>query len=331
MKGQRERGSRGSRWRRWIVASVLLSTTVVVANADEPAITRRPVRGRVAPAGNPITLGLATDRQNYTAGETIYVTANAAYSDGSAVHQVKKSSVQIKDGAGRRVAGGALENQGSGTFTYRHTTVQGANPGSWEIEVEIEDMERNTKEEEIFVNVTSESPPCPDADGDGYADGECGGPDCDDTDPLIHPDATETCGDGVDQDCSGADLECEPPPCADVDGDGYEDAACGGDDCDDNDPLIHPGATETCGDGIDQNCSGADLPCGDGHADLTWTGPETCLQCHQSEAHEVHGSVMYQWKGETPDMVNGEAPQGKNRRCGQQLLHQHPRQLECLR
>jgi hypothetical protein len=35
--------------------------------------------------------------------------------------------------------------------------------------------------------------------------------DCDDTNTLIHPGATEICGDGIDQDCSGADLACTPP------------------------------------------------------------------------------------------------------------------------
>lgn len=29
-------------------------------------------------------------------------------------------------------------------------------------------------------------------------------------------------------------------------------------DCDDTDPAVHPGATETAGDGIDSNCNGED-------------------------------------------------------------------------
>jgi len=47
------------------------------------------------------------------------------------------------------------------------------------------------------------------------------------------------------------------------------------------------------------------------HDGLTWSGPGTCLACHQDEAVEVHGSVMYQWEGESPQMVTGPTMQGK--------------------
>jgi len=39
----------------------------------------------------------------------------------------------------------------------------------------------------------------------------------------------------------------------DADGDGYDGLACEGDDCDDNDPAVHPGAEEVC-DEVDNDC-----------------------------------------------------------------------------
>jgi pimeloyl-ACP methyl ester carboxylesterase len=121
-----------------------------------------------------------------------------------------------------------------------------------------------------------------DSDGDGFGDA-C---DCDPDDPAVFPGAPEFC-DGVDNNCNGqADEGFNPSTYfLDADGDGYgnpniQRISCSpvagfvinSNDCNDSNPNIHPGAIETCGDGIDQDCSGGDLSCtldsdGDGMPD----------------------------------------------------------------
>lgn len=128
-----------------------------------------------------------------------------------------------------------------------------------------------------------------DGDGDGFGDpatttvscaapenGVVDGTDCDDLDPNAAPGLVESC-DGNDNNCDGsvdegltntyyrdadADLfgdpartrdECDTPS-------GYVTDAT---DCDDGEDTVWPGAPETCGDAVDQDCDGDDLPCPD--------------------------------------------------------------------
>jgi len=107
----------------------------------------------------------------------------------------------------------------------------------------------------------------------GESSGGLGHRDCDDSDASIHPDAEEIPGDEFDQNCDDSE-ECF----VDADGDGYrpdesttvssEDIDCTDDgeavaaapstDCDDTDASTHPDATDTPGDGLDQDCDGED-------------------------------------------------------------------------
>ncbi|MEK7706276.1 MAG: MopE-related protein, partial [Myxococcota bacterium] len=57
--------------------------------------------------------------------------------------------------------------------------------------------------------------------------------------------------------CSGSVTGTDPSAPVDADRDGYTTAV----DCDDSNAAIHPAAVDTCGDGIDQDCSGLDLAC----------------------------------------------------------------------
>lgn len=112
-----------------------------------------------------------------------------------------------------------------------------------------------------------------DADHDGRDAAAYGGVDCDDTDPATFPGAPEQC-DLEDNDCDELIDEDPIDPLTwfvDADNDDYGDpyewavacfegpgVAANGQDCDDSDPLINPGAAEIWYDGIDQDCDRRD-------------------------------------------------------------------------
>ena len=142
-------------------------------------------------------------------------------------------------------------------------------------------------DDDTYPGAASTSSSCmTDADGDGYGDdspasGVTAGDDCDDTDSTVNTAASEIC-DSIDNDCDGAtddddssvDTSTGSTYYRDADSDGYGDAdtsteACAqptghvtsSTDCDDDESGANPGGTESCDDGIDNDCDGTANSC----------------------------------------------------------------------
>lgn len=150
-------------------------------------------------------------------------------------------------------------------------------------------------------------PAPPDFDGDGVIDAE----DCAPDDRSVYPGAPDLYGDGIDQDCEG---------CGEGAGDGV-DADCDGapragpgttpdvEDCNDNDPAVHPGADDPAGDDLDADCDGLD-----GTVGLTLSlspdGPTTLDDLHLTveAAIEVEGFAIAWFRDdeELPDLADLE-------------------------
>ena len=156
----------------------------------------------------------------------------------------------------------------------------------------------------------------PDMDGDGWGAPvepvwTCDPPqdyvattlDCDDADPLTHPDAIEVC-DGKDDDCDGTvDVDATDASTwyLDLDADGWgEDGvtvdACDlpagyaqyGGDCEDHNNTIHPGVDESvaCDTGQDLNCDGFT-----GTTDHDGDGLAACDECDDGDPDAHPGAT----------------------------------------
>ena len=102
---------------------------------------------------------------------------------------------------------------------------------------------------------------------------------------CIPPGTDEICGDGIDQDCSGSDLECPLPGECDADNDGFDSNSleCAGNDCNDLNFNINPDISETCGNGIDEDCSGSDLACSS--CTIDFAVPSTGCSCDGTDRY----------------------------------------------
>ncbi|MBN1770388.1 MAG: hypothetical protein JXB32_03935 [Deltaproteobacteria bacterium] len=151
-----------------------------------------------------------------------------------------------------------------------------------------------------------------DADADADADAEA------DADADAEADADADAEADADADAAPA---CT---CTDDDGDGYYPTTCADPDCsprtdcDDGRRSVHPGADELCGNGLDDDCVGGDMPCSpdctctdgdeDGYYPTTCGDPDCSPRTDCDDARRsVHpGAVELCGNGLDDDCVGGD-------------------------
>ncbi len=127
-------------------------------------------------------------------------------------------------------------------------------------------------------------------------------------DPLtgacMHTISDLSCDDGdactIDR-CNVAADVCENT-LVDADHDGYAPASCGGPDCDDASSGVHPGATDVCGDGVDQDCDGLDGAVGSCDCPVGLTLPGTYTGTTAGAASITQGGCAS--SSPSPEMVH---------------------------
>ncbi len=161
--------------------------------------------------------------------------------------------------------------------------------------------------------------------------------DCNDNNAAVNPGATELCN-GLDDNCDG-NVESGPIVAwyADVDGDGFGDAAVEvltciqpvgfvsvAGDCDDQDPGIHPGAPEVC-NGLDDDCDGAIDGLDPGAVLITWyldadgdgsgSPADTVIACAPPIGYVAQGADCDDNDPSINPMANDACPDGIDNNC----------------